>query len=102
VKRSFFILISGIWILTSGFSTAILDTNNNGTSDPWETFHNNGNLFTTFDPNADPDSDGWTNAQEAAAGTDPFDASAPGGFLRPVLTHFPPSIYRRKKKAAHL
>ena len=89
MKRSFFILISGIWILTSGFSPAIIDTNNNGVSDLWEKSHNSGNLFTTFAPNADPDSDGWTNAQEATAGTDPFDANAPAGCLRPAINHIP-------------
>lgn len=69
---------------------AILDTNDNGVSDLWEKQFNNGQLFgENFDANADPDADGWTNAQEAAAGTDPFDPNPPDGFLRPLIAHTP-------------
>ena len=51
---------------------AIVDTNDNGLSDIWEKQHNDNELFSeTFDPQVDLDADGWTNAQEAAAGTDP-------------------------------
>ncbi len=51
---------------------AIVDTNDNGLSDIWEKQYNENELFTeTFDPDADPDADGWTNAEEAAAGTNP-------------------------------
>jgi len=85
VKRSFSILISGIWVLASGLSFAILDTNTNGLSDTWEKAQNNGYLFSeVFDPETDSDSDGWNNAQEAAAGTDPFDPNPPDGLIRPV------------------
>jgi len=90
VKRSFFIFTSGIWILVSGFSHAILDTNNNGLSDFWEKQNNSNNLFgPSFDPQADPDSDGWTNTQEAAAGTNPFDANPPDGLIQPIISHIP-------------
>ena len=69
---------------------AILDTNDNGLSDVWERAYNNGALFdTSFNLQADPDSDGWTNALEAIAGTDPFDANSPDGFVRPVISRIP-------------
>jgi len=71
-------------------ASAILDTNDNGMSDVWELQFNNGNLFPgDFDPLADADNDGWTNEQEAVAGTDPFDATSPNGFVRPevVILH---------------
>ncbi len=58
---------------------AILDTNNNGLSDVWEKQYNTSQLFsatnTTHAATADPDQDGWTNAQEALAGTNPFSAN---------------------------
>ncbi len=78
-----------ILFLTSPLAQAILDTNQNGASDLWERHYNNGNLSTNFLPSADPDGDGWTNAQEAAAGTDPAAANHPTGFLRPEITHYP-------------
>jgi hypothetical protein len=91
VGRSMFplLLVSGLWLLVSRTSPAIIDENQNGVSDPWEQQHNDGDLFSTFDPNADPDLDGWTNEQEAAAGTDPLDPNPPNGFLRPEYTHVP-------------
>jgi len=71
-------------------ATAILDTNENGMSDVWELQFADGNLFPQdFGPKADPDGDGWTNEQEAVAGTDPFDATSTNGFVRPevVIIH---------------
>lgn len=89
MKRPLFIcLVSGFWLLVSP-SHAIIDTNTNGVSDLWEQQHNNGNLFPNFDPQADPDSDGWTNEQEATTGTDPNDANPPNGFIRPETQHVP-------------
>lgn len=82
--------VFGIWILSSGFCHAILDTNNNGISDFWELHFNNGSLFDeSFAPQADSDADGWTNAQEAVAGTDPFDANPPVGLIRPAIANIP-------------
>jgi hypothetical protein len=69
---------------------AILDTNENNLSDPWEEQYNSGELFpANFDPNADDDTDGWTNAQEAAAGTTPRDPNPPDGLVRPDILHVP-------------
>ena len=70
-------------------ASGILDTNSNGLSDLWERAYNGGDLFASMDPLTDDDSDGWTNAQEAAAGTDPFDANPPDGLLRPDIVHIP-------------
>lgn len=66
---------------------AILDTNLNGMSDFWEKQYNNGNLFPdTFLATNDDDQDGWTNAKEAIAGTDPFKANPPDGIVAITIT----------------
>ena len=65
---------------------AILDVNTNGMSDLWEKQHNSGNLFpNTFLGTDDPDQDGWTNATEATAGTDPHLANPPDGIIATTL-----------------
>jgi hypothetical protein len=88
-SRSSVILVPSVWLLACPAS-ALIDTNENNLSDLWEKQYNNGELFPgNFDPQADPDSDGWTNAQEAAAGTDPYDPKPPVGFLRPQITQTP-------------
>jgi hypothetical protein len=93
VNRTLFFPISGFWILASGFSHAILDTNNNGVSDLWEREYNAGELFDeSFDPQADDDHDGWTNERESAAGTDHLDPNPPVGIIRPNIVHIP-SVY---------
>lgn len=75
--------------LSSHSAFAVLDKNTNGLSDFWEKQYNRGQLFTAdFDPQADPDSDGWTNAQEATAGTDPFDPNPPDGLVRLAISLF--------------
>ena len=86
---SFLFLVSGFWILASLPAPAIVDTNNNTLSDIWEKQYNNGSLLTNLNPQADPDSDGWTNMQEAAAGTNPFNPNPPNGFIRPNIVHIP-------------
>lgn len=72
---------------------AQIDTNSNGLSDLWEKAFNDGQLFSPANPDhpptADPDGDGWTNLQEAAAGTDPFDAKSPHGILTPSVAYTP-------------
>lgn len=87
--RTSFLLLAAILspVLTL---QAIVDTNQNGLSDLWERQHNDDELFPeTFDPDADPDADGWSNAQEAAAGTDPSSTAHPDGQLQPETTHIP-------------
>jgi len=83
-------LLSALLVLPA---FAILDTNSNGLSDLWERAYNGGELFPAdvypYRPGDDPDGDGWTNEQEAAAGTNPFVANAPDGFVRPLITHIP-------------
>ena len=83
------VLATGIWSLSSLTVHALIDWNNNGISDLWEEQYNTGYLSSPFDSNADPDSDGWTNAKEAAAGTNPFEANPPNGYIQPTLEHYP-------------
>ena len=75
-----------LFFLTTPHLQAIHDTNQNGVSDLWEQKFNNGYLFSTFDPAADPDGDGWTNSQEASAGTDPASGVGVTGLVRPEIT----------------
>jgi len=49
-----------------------LDLNSNNMSDVWEQLFGAGSL----NPNIDTDGDGFSNLQEALAGTDPFDAQS--------------------------
>jgi hypothetical protein len=87
VKCTLFALSS--WLLAPS-AFAILDTNNNGVSDFWEKDVHNGSLFDGyFDLFGDTDADGWTNGQEAAAGTNPFDPNPPEGIIRPDIVHTP-------------
>lgn len=66
---------------------AILDANSNALSDLWEKQHNNGNLLpNTFLATSDNDKDGWTNAKEAIAGTNPFEANPPDGIVALTIT----------------
>jgi uncharacterized protein (DUF1800 family) len=50
----------------------MIDLNGNGMSDIWEWHYNAYGV----DPHADPDGDGFSNLQEATAGTDPFNANS--------------------------
>ena len=68
-----------------GYNNPILDTNNNGLSDVWERIYNNGELFPSMSPLNDDDSDGWTNAEEAIAGTDPESSLSPDGMMCPMV-----------------
>jgi len=75
-------------------ASAILDTNSNGMSDVWEKLYNNGQLFPSTVPTTfpyghqdDPDCDGWSNEQEAVAGTDPFNANQPDGITIPEIVY---------------
>ena len=90
MKHKHLLPLSALWLLTSGITSAIVDINDNGISDLFERQYNNDELFPeTFDPQDDADGDGWTNAEEAAAGTDPFSPQAPEGLIRPAVAHYP-------------
>jgi hypothetical protein len=78
-----------LWLLAGSTASAIFDSNENGVSDVWEKLYNAGSLIPDLDPMADSDGDGWTDGVEAVAGTNPFDGTAPGGFVRPDIVHFP-------------
>lgn len=83
-------ILGAVSLMLASTVHAIIDSNSNGMSDLWEENFNQLELFPpSFDPQADPDNDGWTNAQEAAAGTNPFDPNPPSGFIRPDITHSP-------------
>ncbi len=90
--RSLLPILSGFLILVSGISTtyAILDTNENSLSDLWEKAYNDGELFSpSITAAIDSDGDGWSNEQEAAAGTNPFEANPPDGIVQPISQHIP-------------
>ncbi len=66
MKRIFGLLLWAGTLLHA--SAAGLDRNTNSLNDVWEL------VYGTLPPGADNDGDGFTNAQESAAGTNPFDA----------------------------
>jgi len=71
VRLIFFVV--GVFLLTGAVSAfAMVDLNGNGMSDIWELIYSATNL----DPNADTDGDGFSNLQEAIAGTNPFDSNS--------------------------
>jgi hypothetical protein len=68
--------ISNLDEVTQGTSPLLApDTNSNGLPDDWETFY-----FGAIgqNPNADPDSDGWSNIQEFQSATNPTKADSDG------------------------
>jgi hypothetical protein len=86
-------LVSCLWLLSFSISPAIIDSNENGLTDLWEdAYFNTSQPPGSQAPTADPDSDGWTNLQEATAGTDPFSANPPAGIV-PVTTAHIPEIF---------
>src|SRR5512135_1435672 len=61
-------LLLGAWALPA----QMIDQNRNGMSDIWELLHGAAGA----DPLADSDGDGFSNLQEALAGTNPFDSNS--------------------------
>ena len=59
-------------LMASAAAAAGLDQNSNGLNDIWEQVYGVGVLA----PGGDADGDGFTNAQESAAGTNPYDANS--------------------------
>jgi uncharacterized protein (DUF1800 family) len=72
MPRSLPILIVTVVVFAASTASAILDQNNNQQSDIWES------LFgaIALNPSIDTDQDGFTNLQEAVAGTNPLDANS--------------------------
>lgn len=62
------------WLILLGATSPAyaLDSNNNQQSDVWEQFYQ----ALSLPLNGDADGDGWTNAAESSAGTNPLDAKA--------------------------
>lgn len=82
-------IICALAFSINSIAHAILDTNINGMSDLWEKQQNNGNLMpATFQAENDDDQDGWNNATESVAGTNPFEPNPPNGI---VVIHITPS-----------
>src|SRR5579863_7737796 len=65
-----FLTVICILLGARGVATAMVDLNGNGMSDVWELMYG----VYGADPNADPDGDGFSNFQEAIAGTDPLNS----------------------------
>jgi hypothetical protein len=67
-------LVIVFWLLFTalGASAQMVDMNGNGMSDIWEWVYNAYGI----NPNSDPDGDGFSNLQEAIAGTNPFDSKS--------------------------
>jgi hypothetical protein len=86
-------LVSCALFLVAPCAHALIDSNSNGLSDLWEKAFNGDQLFSAANPDhapaADPDNDGWSNIQEATAGTNPFDAKSPEGIISPLVAHTP-------------
>ncbi len=67
-----FTLLIGTILVVQFPAQSMVDLNGNGMSDVWEWTYN----ATGLDPSADADGDGFSNLQEALAGTNPFDAKS--------------------------
>lgn len=64
-------IISSVFVVSLGTATAELDLNRNGFSELWELQYPE-----AIEPDGDLDADGFSNAAEAVAGTNPGDASS--------------------------
>src|ERR1700761_4857536 len=65
-------LAAVLFLLFAASSHAAIDLNGNGMSDVWEWLYN----AVGVTPSADTDGDGFSNFQEAIAGTNPFDSNS--------------------------
>lgn len=80
MTRGHSLIITAALLLAAAQCGFALDLNGNGLDDVWEIIYNATGLVAA----ADNDHDGFTNAQESAAGTNPFDAnSRPGLKIAP-------------------
>jgi len=70
--RLIFFAVGALFIGGAGTGRAMVDANGNGLSDVWEQVYGAGGLA----PGGDADGDGFSNQQEAVAGTNPFDANS--------------------------
>jgi len=67
------ILVTALFLLgAAGALAQMVDRNGNGVSDIWEWIYGGYGI----NPNLDPDGDGFSNLQEAVAGTNPFDSNS--------------------------
>jgi hypothetical protein len=83
------------WVFLAQPARALIDTNGNFMSDPWERAFNDESLFgAEFGRFDDPDGDGWTNEEESVAGTDPRDPYSPDGLVRPeIIREAPQGVF---------
>ena len=66
-----YLALPAVWIGLAVTTSAQVDRNTNGVSDVWEAAYG-----WNLPPGDDPDGDGFTNAEEARAGTNPFLAAS--------------------------
>lgn len=71
-RRLIFFAVGAVLLAGTAGGIAMVDINGNGISDVWEWMYSAYGI----DPNADPDGDGFSNQQEAVAGTNPFDSNS--------------------------
>ena len=86
-------LVGSCLLATQAVALMVPDADGDGMSDVWEGQHGfpitSGSVPAHQAPAADPDRDGWTNLEEAEAGTDPNAADAPSGMLLPTILRHP-------------
>ncbi|HZM06656.1 MAG TPA: DUF1800 family protein, partial [Candidatus Saccharimonadales bacterium] len=83
-SRTFFAVCFALGLTAA--RAQMIDLNHNGMSDVWEWMYNASRLV----PGADSDGDGYSNLQEAIAGTNPFDSNS---FPRTPTISFTPTNF---------